>query len=99
MTIYCSSKACLPSQVLRVSDPSFSPPAVLAGAWADRISDAPDSAPDGRSAAPAEASARPAESRCWSCSGCSAEYPAESLPDDPRGDFAAAVDSAVQPAD
>jgi hypothetical protein len=50
--ICCSSKACLPSEALQVSGPSFFLPVAEVEASAGRILDAPDSADCGDSGAP-----------------------------------------------
>jgi hypothetical protein len=59
--ICCSSKACLPSEALQVSDPSFFLPVVEVEASAGRILGAPDFADCGDSGAPVGSSVRAAD--------------------------------------
>lgn len=62
-TTYYSSKVCLPSEVLRVSGPSFSLPAAWVGSSAGRFLAAPDFAEGADSGAPVDSSVRPADLR------------------------------------
>ena len=59
--ICCSSKACLPSEALQVSDPSFVLAVAEVVASAGRILDAPESADRGDSEAPVGSSVRAAD--------------------------------------